>query len=446
MKQPNIILINCDDLGYGDLGVYGSTANRTPAIDRMAAEGVRFTDFYMASPVCSPSRGAMMTGCYPPRIGFGSFEGQCVLFPGQGVGLNPSEITIARLLKQAGYATAHIGKWHCGDQEEFLPTRHGFDEYYGLPYSNDMGRQANAFGFPPLPLIDGERVIEQQPDQASLTERYCERGIRFIRDHQSGPFFLYMAHMHVHVPHYAPERFRKQSYNGDYGACVECVDWCTDVILHELASLGIERETLVIFTSDNGSRGDRGGSNKPLRGNKASTFEGGLRVPCIMRWPGRIPAGSVVTDMAWSMDFYRTFAALAGANAPDDRIIDGGNILPTMLDPAARIPDRPFFYYWMDELRAVRFGDYKYDCVNKALYNLRRDIGEENDIAGSNNDIVGRMEAMLAACRLDLGDSLAGTIGANIRPSGLVDNPKPLTEYHEDHPYYMAMYDKPDMG
>jgi len=412
----------------------------------MAAEGMRFTDFYMVSPVCSPSRGAMMTGCYPPRISFGAFDGQVVLFPGQGIGLNPSEITIARILKDEGYATMHIGKWHCGDQEAFMPTNHGFDEYYGLPYSNDMGRQANSLNFPPLPLIENNEVIEEQPDQASLTERYCERSVRFMRDNKTNPFFLYLAHMHVHVPHYPPERFRKQSYNGDYGAAVECVDWCTGVILHELKSLGIEDNTLVIFTSDNGSRGDRGGSNYPLRGNKATTFEGGIRVPCVMYWPGRIPAGSVVSDMTWSMDFYRTLASVAGADVPGDRIIDGGDILPTMLNPGVRIPDRPFFYYWKTDLHAVRLGDYKYDCVQKALYNLRDDIAETTDIAAANPDIVRRMEQLLEACRRDIGDTLTGVEGANIRPAGIVENPKPLTEYNLEHPYYMAIYDKPDVG
>ena len=446
MRKPNIILINCDDLGYGDLGVYGSTLNKTPAIDRMAAEGMRFTDFYMASPVCSPSRGGMMTGCYPPRIGFGSFDGVPVLFPGQDVGLNPSEVTFPRLLKDAGYATIHIGKWHCGDQEAFLPIQHGFDEYYGLPYSNDMGRQPGFLHYPPLPLMEGNEVMEEQPDQASLTERYCERSIRFMRAHRDEPFFLYLAHMHVHVPHYAPERFRKQSYNGDYGACVECVDWCTDVIRNELKALGLEQDTLVIFTSDNGSRGDRGGSNQPLRGNKATTFDGGLRVPCIMVWPGHIPAGTVVNDVALSIDFYKTLASIGGAQLPNDRIIDGADILPTMLDPTVPLPDRPFFYYWMNELRAVRYGDYKYDCVNKALYNLRNEIGERNNIAAQYPDIVKDMEKMLAACRVDLGDSLTGVQGANTRPIGRVDDPKPLTEYREDHPYYMAMYDKPDFG
>ena len=448
MRKPNIILINCDDLGYGDLGVYGSVANKTPALDRMAAVGVRFTDFYMASPVCSPSRGALMTGCYPPRIGFGMFEGRTVLFPGQGIGLNPSEITIARLLQGAGYATMHIGKWHCGDQPPFFPTAHGFDHYYGLPYSNDMGRQANKNlgAFPPLPLLRDDEVIEQQPDQASLTERYLEHSVRFIRDHRDGPFFLYLAHMYVHVPHYAPERFRKQSYNGEYGACVECVDWCTEVLLNELTALGIQDDTLVIFTSDNGSRGDRGGSNMPLRGAKASTYEGGMRVPCIMYWPGHIPAGSVVTDMAWSMDFYKTLAELGGAAVPADRIIDGANILDTLLDPSVRIADRPFFYYNGNALHAVRYGDYKYDCVNKLLYNLREDIGETTDISGAHPDIVRQMEALLAECRLDMGDSLTGENGANNRPVGYVDDPKTLTVHEKDYPYYMAIYDKPDAG
>jgi len=446
VRKPNIILINCDDLGYGDLGAYGSIINKTPAIDRMAAEGALFTDFYMASPVCSPSRGAMMTGCYPPRIGFGTFDGHAVLFPGQGVGLNPSEITIARALKDAGYATMHIGKWHCGDQEAFMPTNHGFDAYYGLPYSNDMGRQGNGTNYPPLPLMDGVEVIEAQPDQASLTERYLERSIRFMRAHRDEPFFLYLAHMHVHLPHYAPERFYKSSYNGDYGACVECVDWCTEAMLYELKRLGIDEDTLVIFTSDNGSRGDRGGTNWPLRGNKTTTFEGGMRVPCIMRWPDHIPSGTVISDMAWSMDFYRTFAAMAGAQVPGDRVIDGVNLLPTMLGHSAHIPDRPFFYYWMNELQAVRYGEYKYSCTRGTLYNLREDVGEARDIAEAHPDIVMQMKEMLAACREDMGDSLTGTEGANVRPIGRVDNPKPLTEYIEGHPYYMAIYDKPDCG
>ena len=285
MDRPNIILINCDDLGYGDLGCYGSEVNKTPILDKLAGDGIRFTDFYMASSVCSPFRGAMMTGCYPPRIGFGSFDGQRVLFPGQGIGLNPNELTISKLLQKAGYATKIIGKWHCGDQKEFLPTRYGFDSYYGLPYSNDMGIQSqmwyprpSSLLHPPLPLMRDDEVIQEQPDQSGLTERYVEEATRFIRANVKKPFFLYLAHMYVHLPIYAQNRFIRESENGVYGAAVASIDWATGVILAELKRYNLDENTLVIFTSDNGSRlNDGGGSNGPLRGAKGSTWEGGQR-------------------------------------------------------------------------------------------------------------------------------------------------------------------------
>ena len=262
--QPNIILINCDDLGYGDLGCYGSQINQSPYLDQMAAEGIRFTDFYMASPVCSPSRGAMLTGCYPPRIGFAEFDGNWVLFPGDALGLNPEENTIASLLKKQEYATKIVGKWHCGDQKEFLPTRHGFDSYYGIPYSNDMGIQSEKDTHPPLPLLLDEQVIQAQPDQASVTERYVEESVRFIRTNREQPFFLYFAHMYVHLPIYPPDRFIRESNNGRYGAAVQAIDWSVGVLLHELKQLGLDQNTLVIFTSDNGSRArGEGGSNCP---------------------------------------------------------------------------------------------------------------------------------------------------------------------------------------
>ena len=271
MKKPNVILINCDDLGYGDLSCYGSKLNKTPVLDKLAEDGIKFTDFYMASSVCSPSRGAMMTGCYPPRIGFGVFEEtKWVLMPGYSEGLNSEEITIAQILKDAGYKTKLVGKWHCGDQEEFMPLNHGFDSYYGLPYSNDMGMSEKRKGkYPPLPLIKDSEVIQEQPDQASLTERYVEEAVSFMRENKENNFFLYFAHMYVHQPLCVPERFMKDSDNGSYGAAVECIDWATDAILYELKKLGLTENTLIIFTSDNGA--NKFGINSPLRGSKGTT-------------------------------------------------------------------------------------------------------------------------------------------------------------------------------
>ena len=296
MKKPNVILINCDDLGYGDLGCYGSNLNRTPALDKLAKEGILFTNFYMASSVCTPSRGALLTGCYPKRIGFDKFDNidGSVLFPGDSSGLNPNEITIANILKEVGYSTKIVGKWHCGDQPEFLPTKFGFDSYYGLPYSNDMGR--NDLGenpdkqkikeignSPPLPLLRDENIVQEQPDQSSLTERYIEESVKYIRENKDKPFFLYLAHMHTHLPHYPPQVFIDNSNNGLYGAAVACIDWATNVIMHELMELRIDDNTIVIFTSDNGSLARMGGSNSPLRGTKSTCWEGGFRVPCILR-------------------------------------------------------------------------------------------------------------------------------------------------------------------
>lgn len=449
-KRPNIILMNCDDLGYGDLSCYGSKVNRTPNLDAMAQEGIRFTDFYMASPVCSPSRGGMLTGCYPPRIGFGSFQGQAVLFPGMGVGLSSEETTIADILHDAGYRTKIIGKWHCGDQPEFLPLRHGFDEYYGLPYSNDMGRQIHREQSPPLPLIDGEEILEEQPDQRSLTERYLEQAVRFIRRSKENPFFLYFAHMHVHLPLYAAMPFVERSQNGDYGACVEAVDWTVGAILHELRRQGLQEDTLFIFTSDNGGRGEHGGSNAPLRGMKTTTWEGGQRVPCIMYWPGHIRSGVVSQELLTSMDFLPTFAALCGAAVPQGKKIDGIDCSRLLFEDIPS-PRREFFYYRMNDLEAVRTDTWKLH-VSKAgvpvreLYNLREDISESRNVYEEHPDIVAQLEKLLEECRADLGDDRTGIQGRGIRPIGQVDNPRPLTQYREDHPYIIQMYDKDEIG
>jgi len=446
--HPNIILINCDDLGYGDVGCYGSKVNKTPAIDRLAAEGIRFTDFYMVSPVCSPSRGGMMTGCLPPRIGFGEFNGAWVLFPGHAEGLNPSEITVAKILKGQGYATGLVGKWHCGDQPDFLPTRHGFDTYFGLPYSNDMGRQAcHAKAWPPLPLIRDEEVIQEQPDQAALTERYAQECVDFIRANRAGPFFLYLAHMHVHLPLIVAKRFLDQAQNGPYGAAVEAIDWVTGVILYELEKLGLDRNTLVIFTSDNGSRGDNGGSNFPLRAGKGTTWEGGMRLPCIARWPGKIPAGTVCREMAASIDFLPTFAALAGGCAPKDRVIDGRDIRDLLFNvDGAETPHEAFPYYRLNQLEAMRMGKWKLhlrkgeEVINE-LYDLEADIAEANDLYDQFPEVVARFQPLIEHYRDDIGDSAVNRTGKNCRPVGRVANPRPLTAYDPQHPYIVAMYD-----
>lgn len=452
-RKPNIVLINCDDLGYGDIACYGSLLNKTPIINEMALQGIKFTSFYMASAVCSPSRGSMMCGCYPNRIGFGDFEGRSVLFPGQGVGLNPSEITIAKLLKGVGYKSKLVGKWHCGDQSEFLPTNHGFDEYFGLPYSNDMGIQVGGNpDYPPLPLIENEQVMELQPNQETLTERYVEEAVKFIKKNKENPFFLYFAHMYVHLPIYVPKRFENQSNNGDYGAAVACIDWVAGEILNELRQQGLEENTLVIFTSDNGSRGSQGGSNYPLRGQKTTTWEGGFRVPCIMYWKGVIPAGTECDEIVSSLDFYTTIAKLAGAKLPLDRVIDGLDISPLMFgESGAKSPHKAFFYYYMSSLEAVREGDWKLH-VRKAnkevqeLYNLHDDVGETTNLYNDNPKIVQRLNKLLIECREDLGDVSIGMIGKNIRPIGRALNPKYLSNLDPNHPYVVAMYDKNDIG
>ncbi|MBL4869271.1 MAG: sulfatase [Pseudomonadales bacterium] len=453
-EKPNIILINCDDLGYGDLACYGSKVNKTPALDKLAAEGIKFTDFYMTSPVCSPSRGSMLTGCYPPRIGFGSFvNGGWVLFPGDALGLHEDEITIAKLLKQADYQTKIVGKWHCGDQKEFLPIRHGFDSYYGIPYSNDMGRQNADDKQPPLPLLKDEEVIQEQPDQRGITERYTEECVSFIRDNKDKPFFLYLAHMYVHLPIYVPKQFLDKAENGPYGAAVEHIDWVTAVLMDELKRQGIDDNTLIVFTSDNGSRAQgEGGSNAPLRGRKTQTWEGGQRLPCIMRWPRKIKSGLVNKEITSSMDFYKTFAALAGVEIPTDRIIDGKDIRPMLFnEPDAKSQYDAFFYYKCNDLEAVRSGKWKLhvsrDKVKvEELYNLESDIGEQTNLFNQEPEIVKDLMIKIKACQKDIGDEAAGIKGENIRPIGKVDSPDTLTHYDPEHPYIIALYDLKERG
>lgn len=444
-SKPNIVLINCDDLGYGDLGCYGSRKNKTPFLDSLADEGMLFTDFYAASPVCSPSRGALMTGCYPPRIGFGSFEGKAVLFPGQGVGLSQNEITIADSLKDKGYNTMLVGKWHCGDQREFMPLNHGFDKYYGLPYSNDMGMQSDRRNYPPLPLIYGEEVIQEQPDQTSLTERYVEKATEFIRENKDNPFFLYFAHMHVHLPLLVAERFCNESENGEYGAAVAAIDWAVNAVVHELKKQGVYEDTILIFTSDNGSRNDFGESNGDLRGTKATTWEGGQRVPFIISWPNRIKEGSVSNAIMTNMDLYPTLAKIIGIEIPKDRKIDGYDFTQHIFNNA-KSPRNEFCYYNGNNIEAVRVGKWKLhvrknDKKIKELYDLDIDRGETNNIYDKNPDVVEKLTKVINKYQKDIGDEAEGIIGENTRLIGKVNNPNTLTIYNENHPYIVAMYD-----
>lgn len=426
----------------------------------------------MASPVCSPSRGAMLTGCYPPRISFGSFHDDWVLFPGDPIGLNPKEITIADILKSQDYSTMIIGKWHCGDQPEFLPTRHGFDDYYGIPYSNDMAPMETRPKMPPLPLMRGEEVIEQQPDQKGITERYVEKSVEFIRKNKEKPFFLYLAHMHVHLPLYAADSFVKSSRNGDYGACVAAIDWATKAIVHELTEQGLLENTMIIFTSDNGSRNDFGESNGPLRGSKATTWEGGQRVPFIVYWKGTIEPG-VNSGLVCSLDIFPSIAAMVGANQPNDRVIDGINQLDLILGRSETSNRDNFFYYMCNNLEAVRHKNWKlfvsrrpgagkpsseHDGTSNSvvavnqneavfeLYNLEEDIGEEYNVYEQNPEIVEKLYKMIEECRNDLGDSFTNTKGENIRPIGKVEHAKPLTTYDINHPYIVALYDRNEVG
>lgn len=454
-RPPNVVLIYVDDLGYGDLGCFGSLKNDTPNIDRLAAEGKRFTDYYSASPLCTPSRAALLTGCYPARVGFDCFgpEGKAlVLFPGKPEGIHPAEVLLPELLREAGYATWHVGKWHLGDQPEHLPTRHGFDGYFGLPYSNDMAIMPSRPKSPPLPLLRGEKVIEQQPAQAPLIERYTEEAVSFLRAHRDRPFFLYLAHSHVHLPHYVMDRFGKNSRNGLYGAALAAVDWSTGVLVDELEKLGLTKNTIVILTSDNGSRVDRhGGSNAPLRGTKGQTWEGGMRVPCLVKWPGRIAAGTVCAEVVTAMDFYPTLAGLAGRDIRNLPPRDGKDVLPLWLDEVGAIsPHEAFFYYRGGVLQAVRCGPWKLrhgiDAgpatapEQLALYHLGNDPGEAEDVAAANPDVVARLEAAMRTMRGELGDRRLGIRGSACRPPAKSENPKPLTIFDPAYPYAVPSY------
>lgn len=412
-ELPNFIIIFTDDQGYEDIGCFGSPKIKTPHLDRMAAEGRKFTSFYSANSVCSPSRAALMTGSYPTRV---SIPG--VLFPRHEIGLNPDEVTIAEVLKGKGYATACIGKWHIGHKPKFLPTRQGFDSYFGIPYSNDMTIDPEASladninlrdGFTKdrikkekpkknlVPLMRNEKVIEYPCDQTTLTKRYTEEAVKFISENKDSPFFLYLPHTMPHIPLFASEQFKGKSKRGLYGDTIEEIDWSVGQILKSIKEKGIDQKTLVIYTSDNGpwklDRG-RGGSAYPLRGYKFQTYEGGMRVPCIMRWPGKVPKGTNCDEVAASIDLMPTIAKLAGAKLLKDRRIDGKDIWPLISGTEGAVsPHEIYYYYKGNRLESARQGKWKIRRSGKKsqsveLYDLDSDISETKNLAKENEALV----------------------------------------------------------
>jgi arylsulfatase A len=451
---PNVVIIFTDDQGYGDVGVLGAKGFTTPNLDRLAAEGRTFTNFHVAQPVCSASRAALLTGCYSNRVGIHGALG-----PSARHGLAASEMTLAELFKQKDYATGMAGKWHLGSLPQFLPVHHGFDEYLGLPYSNDMWPlhpEAKAGTYPPLPLIEGDRVLKaglEGADQEQLTTQYTGRAVSFIERNKDRPFFFYLAHSMPHVPLYVSEKFRGKSEKGLYGDVIMEIDWSVGEIMRTLDRFGLTDKTLVIFTTDNGpwlSYGEHAGSAGPLREGKGTCWEGGTRVPCIMRWPGQIPAGTKSAEMLMTIDLFPTLAKLAGAPLPAHRI-DGLDVWPLLAGTAgAKNPHEGYaFYYQQNELQGVTSGDgrwklqlphtyrtlagrpggtggvpvqYEQRKIDQPqLFDLAADIGEANDVAAANPKVAQRLLAFAETMRADLGDALTKRPAKSARPPDRVE-------------------------
>lgn len=421
-ELPNVVLIVADDLGYADLGCFGATDIATPAIDRIASRGIRLTSFYSAASVCSPTRASILTGCYPQRVGCAAG----VFWPDSDDGLAPDEITIAELLKPSGYATACIGKWHLGHRRPFLPTNQGFDSYFGIPYSNDMGRydqyghtgrkrfhRVRADG---CELYENERVIEEAPDQRLLTRRYTQKAVQFIESNRARPFFLYLAHTVPHVPLFVSERFKDSSQRGSYGDVIQELDWSVGEVVAALERVGVVENTLVIFTSDNGpwiKYGKLAGATGLFRGGKGTTWEGGQRVPLVAQYPGRIQAGAVTDTVVSTNDLLPTVAALVGISMPVDRVIDGFDRSRLLLDPTFAPSTKPFFYFsrgdkGISSIEAVRHGRWKLHTRKRVggnvntgelyelkLYDLERDPGEQTPVL-NRPKLVAQLAALIA--------------------------------------------------
>ena len=458
-RPPNFIVIFIDDMGYADIGPFGADADLTPNLNRMAAEGRKFTDFVVSSAVCSASRAALLTGCYHRRVGIDG-----ALNHTANVGLHADEVTLGEICKQKGYATAAFGKWHLGHHPKFLPLQHGFDEYFGLPYSNDMWpwvadyikRPGDAprrqSGYPTLPLIQGNQVVDADvtsEDQRQLTTRYTERAVDFIKRHRDQPFLVYLPHSMVHVPLFVSQKFAGKSGRGLFADVVMEVDWSVGEILKALKDNGIDEQTCVIFTSDNGpwlAYGDHAGSAKPLREVKGTEFEGGIRVPTLMRWPGIIPAGTVCDELASTIDLLPTMGALIGATLPSHPI-DGKDIRPLMFgEEQAQSPHEAFYCYYADgQLQAVRdrrwklFFPHKYRTLagkpggtgglaapygqaetGLELYDLRSDVGESKNVIDEHPDVVARLQKHAEIAREQLGDKLTNRRGSQVRAAGVL--------------------------
>jgi arylsulfatase A-like enzyme len=457
-KRPNIVIIFMDDMGYGDPSCYNGLMYQTPNIDKLAADGMRFTNFYAAQAVCSASRAALLTGCYPNRVGISG-----ALPPWSKIALNPKEETIASMLKKTGYHTSMVGKWHLGSKAPYFPTHYGFDEYLGLPYSNDMwpvdydGKQitdtANSrIKYPPLPLIDGDkpvRIIRTLEDQGEITGIYTKRACDFIKKNKTNSFFLYLAHSMVHVPIAASPKFRGKSQLGLFGDVMMEVDWSVGEIMKTLRENGLDKNTLLVFTSDNGpwsNFGNHAGNTGGLREGKGTSFEGGQREPCIMRWTGKIPAGTVCNKISSTLDLLPTIAKITGANLPSNKI-DGVNILPLLYnEPHANPRDELAYYYKTNDLEAIRKGKWKlvlpHDSrtyknnlpgkdgypgatpdvpVPLALYDLSVDPGETLDVKAAHEDVVTLLQTIADKYREDLGDNLTNKTGANVRKPAMVE-------------------------
>lgn len=447
-KSPNIILILTDDQGYADLGAFGAKDFETPHIDQMAKEGALLTQYYAPQAVCSASRAGILTGCYPNRIGIHN-----AFMPEAKKGLNPAELTIAEMLKPLGYATAIYGKWHLGDAPEFLPNQHGFDEYFGIPYSNDMWplhpQQGTVFNFKALPLLENGKVLDTLTDQSQLTTQITQKAVSFINAKKDQPFFLYVAHPQPHVPLYVSEKFKGKSKNGLYGDVIMELDWSVGEILNALKVNGLEENTMVIFTSDNGpwlAYGNHAGSARPLREGKGTAWEGGQREPFVVKYPRKIPAGTLVNTPVMGIDIMPTVAALTGGKLPQYPI-DGKSVMQVLSGERQESPQEAyFFYYRVNELFGVRYGDWKMyfphryrtmagqpqgadglpgqyafiDIQEIELYHLPTDEAERTNVAQFHPEVVTKIQSLAADMRLRLGDALTGQIGKETRAPGML--------------------------